>query len=76
MLVAAAAALAVAVGAVVTGQRRSNAPKHALRGSVSRRIALFSSLAGTNKLSGSRPSRRVEMSMPSGEYESQPHSLV
>ena len=59
MLVAAAAATAALVAAVV-GQRKNREERHALSGSVDRRMKLFTDLAGSNK-GGSRPARVVEM---------------
>lgn len=59
MLLAAAAATAALVAAVV-GQRRNREERHALSGSVDRRIKLFTNVADS-KLCGSRPDRVVEM---------------
>lgn len=71
MLIAAAIAAAMALMAVVAGQRRTNSSKHALQGSVARRMSLFSSLAGASMLCGDRPARRVEMTMSKDDYVQQ-----
>lgn len=77
MLIAAAAAVAVALAAVIRGQRNSTVSNHSLKGSVSRRIALFSSIAGTtNTVYGSRPERRIELALAKEEYgKGMKHSL-
>ena len=56
VLLAATAALVAAV----VGQRQNREERHALSGSVDRRMKLFSNVAGSKK-GGSRPSRIVEM---------------
>jgi len=73
MLIAAAVASALAVGAVVKGMRRQEPPKHALSGSVARRMNLFSQFADCALCnSNERPSRVVEMTMSSDDYEAMP----
>ena len=69
MIIVAAAAVALAIAAVFQGLRHSKPSTHSLKGSVSRRIALFSSIAGgTNTKYSSRPERRIEMTTPKEEY--------
>lgn len=59
MLVAAAIAVALAMMAVVTGQRRLvDSSRHSLHGSVAKRMSLFRTLANPQTLSGERPVRR------------------
>ena len=61
MLIAAAVAATLAVAAVLRGQRRSTPDaKHALSGSVARRMSLFSTLAGRGG-NADRPLRRYEL---------------
>ena len=57
MLITAAVAAAVAVAAVIAGQRRSNIHKHSLSGSVARRMEIFGSLADNHNLCIDRPAR-------------------
>jgi hypothetical protein len=73
MLVAAAAAVAMALFAIVAGQRRQEKPPHVLQGAVARRMALFSNfcdstLCDASSGSVSRPSRMVEMTMSMDDY--------
>ena len=69
MIVVAAAAAALAIAAVFQGIRNTRTSTHSLKGSVSRRIALFSTLAGvTNSKCSTRPERRIEMTTPKEEY--------
>jgi hypothetical protein len=67
MLIAAAVATAMAIAAVITGQRRSNLKQHSLSGSVARRMSLFSTMAGTN-MGSDRPARRVETTVSHDDY--------
>lgn len=69
MLIAAAVATALAVGAVVKGLRRSEPPAHALKGSVARRMGLFSQFADCALCDAARPDRTVEMTMSYDDYE-------
>jgi hypothetical protein len=63
MLVAAAAAAVAALAAVVLGQRQTEPVSHPLRGSVGRRMGLFSAFADS---AIGRPNRVVEMSHDDG----------
>ena len=73
MLILAAVATAMAVGAVVKGLRRSETPPHVLKGSVARRMGLFSQFADCALCSeGGRPQRVVEMTMSADDYEKMP----
>jgi len=73
MLVAAAVATALAVGAVAKGMRRSEPPPHALTGSVARRMGLFSQFAECALCdSTQRPARVVEMTMSHDDYNQMP----
>jgi hypothetical protein len=69
MLVAAAAAFALAIAAVVVGQRKEDSENHPLKGSIGRRMGLFSNFAKSslfkNKID--RPQRVVEMTLSGGE---------
>ena len=77
MLVVAAVASAMAVGAVVKGLRRSDPPPHVLKGSVARRMGLFSQFADCAICSdGGRPQRVVEMTMSADDYERMPPTSV
>lgn len=70
MFLAALVAVAMAVFAVVVGQRQQEKKAHLLQGSVLRRMNLFSNFCNS-ALSDStaRPSRAVEMTMPGDDYD-------
>jgi len=70
MLIAAAAAVALAVAAIAVGNRKRAPEKHALSGSVSRRMGMFSNFADSSLLCSDanvRPQRVVEMTMSGDE---------
>jgi hypothetical protein len=70
MLVAAAATVAMALFAIVAGQRRQEKQPHVLTGAVARRMALFSNFCDSTLCDSSvaRPSRTVEMTMSMDDY--------
>jgi hypothetical protein len=70
MLVAAAAAVAMALFAIVAGQRRQEKQPHVLTGAVARRMALFSNFCDSTLCDSSvgRPSRMVEMTLSMDDY--------
>jgi hypothetical protein len=71
MLIAAAAAAVLAIGAVIMGQRDRNKEKHPLKGSVARRMGLFGQFADCALCdNASRPARVVEMTMSADDYDS------
>ena len=55
-------AAAVAIGAAIFGQRRERVGNHQLKGSVARRMDLFSNFADRALCDQARPERVVEMS--------------
>ena len=69
MLLAAAAAVAMAIGAIFFGQQRSAPSRHGLKGMLVKRMALFKALAGSGTHEGiERPDRRVETTVSQEEF--------
>lgn len=68
MLVAAAMAVGLAVGAVMLGQR-STKRHHPLKGSVAKRMALFGQFCNSRAFLCNRPPRNVEATTSQDDYE-------
>lgn len=71
MIAAAALAVALAIAAVILGQRKKPKEMHPLTGSVGRRMGLFSNFADSALCNNTeRPQRVVEMTMSGDDYKS------
>jgi len=70
MLIVAAAAAGVAIGAVVMGRRQKSVQAHPLQGAMNRRMQLFNEFGNKPAASTGRPERLVEMTTSGGDMGS------